>query len=68
MIIKDKVPETSVFYDLVPGDVFRYADDELYLKMENTKGLNAVALSDGCTYMIPQQAEVEPVKGSFVLE
>lgn len=68
MTIKEKAPETFTFNDLVPGDVFRYTDDELYLKVEDTEGLNAVALGDGCTYMMPQYAEVEPVKGSFVLE
>ena len=70
MNINDNKPLESVpiFEDLEAGDVFRYSDDELYIKTVDADGINAVALADGDVYMIPRKAEIRLVKGAFVVE
>lgn len=67
-------PKPSVtFYDLIPGDVFKYPGSEvLYLKVIKREGRvcwwSCVRLSDGEDKSFSPTATVEQVKGSFVQE
>ena len=75
MKIEDnRISEITVFYDVIPGETFVDVDENVYIRIEDVKGIdndmiyNAMGFENGKLYHFQQDEEVITIKAKVVIE
>lgn len=75
MKIEDnRINEITVFYDVIPGETFVDVDENVYIRIEDVRGIdtdiiyNAMGFENGEVYHFQQDEEIRAIKAKVVIE